>query len=107
MNARSLSSRRLRYLTFAGLGVTSVTACAADPFTISDIRIEGLQRIEPGSVFAYLPMKQGDTYNDDLASEAIRKLYATGFFNDVKVATEGTVVIVQVQERPAISSIDF
>ena len=107
MNARSLSSRRLRYLTFAGLGVTSVTACAADPVTISDIRIEGLQRIEPGSVFAYLPMKQGDTYNDDLASEAIRKLYATGFFNDVKVATEGTVVIVQVQERPAISSIDF
>ncbi|WLE63981.1 outer membrane protein assembly factor BamA [Burkholderia plantarii] len=71
------------------------------------MRIEGLHRIEPGSVFAYLPVKQGDTFTDDLASESIRKLYATGFFNDVKVATEGSVVIVQVQERPAIASIDF
>ncbi|WP_206126613.1 outer membrane protein assembly factor BamA [Burkholderia sp. Ac-20379] len=107
MNASSLSSRRLRILTVAGLGATSVSAWATDPFTVSDIRIEGLKRIEPSSVFAYLPIKQGDTFTDDLASEAIRKLYATGFFNDVRVATEGSVVVVQVQERPAISSIDF
>nr|WP_319424463.1 outer membrane protein assembly factor BamA [Burkholderia plantarii] len=97
----------MRILTFAGLGATSVPAFALDPFTVTDIRIEGLHRIEPGSVFAYLPVKQGDTFTDDLASESIRKLYATGFFNDVKVATEGSVVIVQVQERPAIASIDF
>ncbi|MBN3723813.1 outer membrane protein assembly factor BamA [Burkholderia sp. Ac-20379] len=84
-----------------------MSAWATDPFTVSDIRIEGLKRIEPSSVFAYLPIKQGDTFTDDLASEAIRKLYATGFFNDVRVATEGSVVVVQVQERPAISSIDF
>ncbi|MEK6349639.1 MAG: outer membrane protein assembly factor BamA [Burkholderia sp.] len=107
MNASSLSSRRLRILTVAGLGATSVSAWATDPFTVSDIRIEGLKRIEPSSVFAYLPIKQGDTFTDDLASEAIRKLYATGFFNDVRVATEGSVVVVQVQERPAISAIDF
>ncbi len=107
MKASSLSSRRLRILTVAGLGATSVSAYAADPFTVSDVRIEGLKRIEPGSVFAYLPIKQGDTFTDDKASEAIRKLYATGFFNDVRVATEGTVVIVQVQERPAIASVDF
>ncbi|ALK34832.1 outer membrane protein assembly factor BamA [Burkholderia plantarii] len=107
MNASSLLSRRVRILTFAGLGATSVPAFALDPFTVTDIRIEGLHRIEPGSVFAYLPVKQGDTFTDDLASESIRKLYATGFFNDVKVATEGSVVIVQVQERPAIASIDF
>ncbi|WP_246792933.1 outer membrane protein assembly factor BamA [Burkholderia perseverans] len=107
MNASSLLSRRVRILTFASLGATSVPAFALDPFTVTDIRIEGLHRIEPGSVFAYLPVKQGDTFTDDLASESIRKLYATGFFNDVKVATEGSVVIVQVQERPAIASIDF
>ncbi|MBI0331307.1 outer membrane protein assembly factor BamA [Burkholderia plantarii] len=107
MNASSLLSRRVRILTFAGLGATSVPAFALDPFTVTDIRIEGLHRIEPGSVFAYLPVKQGDTFTDDLASESIRKLYATGFFNDVKVATEGSVVIVRVQERPAIASIDF
>lgn len=74
---------------------------------VQDIRIEGLQRVEPGTVFAYLPIKQGDTFSDDKASEAIRALYATGFFNDVKIATEGSVVIVQVQERPAIGTIDF
>ncbi len=74
---------------------------------VQDIRIEGLQRVEPGTVFAYLPIKQGDTFTDDKASEAIRALYATGFFNDVRIASEGGVVVVQVQERPAIGTIDF
>ncbi|HTR08942.1 MAG TPA: outer membrane protein assembly factor BamA [Paraburkholderia sp.] len=84
-----------------------VAHAATTPFVIQDIRIEGLQRVEPGTVFAYLPIKQGDTFTDDKASEAIRTLYATGFFNDVKIATEGNVVVVQVQERPAIGTIDF
>ena len=84
-----------------------MAAHATTPFVVQDIRIDGLQRIEPGSVFAYLPIKQGDTFTDDKASEAIRALYATGFFNDVQIATEGNVVVVQVQERPAISAIDF
>ncbi|WP_296654341.1 outer membrane protein assembly factor BamA [Paraburkholderia sp.] len=90
-----------------GLVAHAVTAAATTPFVVQDIRIEGLQRVEPGTVFAYLPIKQGDTFNDDKASEAIRALYATGFFNDVKIASEGNVVIVQVQERPAIGTIDF
>ncbi|WOD13815.1 outer membrane protein assembly factor BamA [Paraburkholderia kirstenboschensis] len=84
-----------------------MSAHASDSFAIGDIRLEGLQRVEPGTVFAYLPIKQGDTFNDDKASEAIRALYATGFFNDVKIVTEGNVVIVQVLERPAIGTIDF
>ncbi|MDR5756827.1 MULTISPECIES: outer membrane protein assembly factor BamA [unclassified Caballeronia] len=91
----------------AALAATGMAAHATTPFVVQDIRIDGLQRIEPGSVFAYLPIKQGDTFTDDKASEAIRALYATGFFNDVQIATEGNVVVVQVQERPAISSIDF
>ena len=74
---------------------------------VQDIRIDGLQRIEPGTVFAYLPIQRGDIFSDDKASEAIRALYATGFFNDVKILTEGAVVIVQVTERPAIGTIDF
>ncbi|AJK46951.1 outer membrane protein assembly factor BamA [Burkholderia plantarii] len=89
------------------LAVHGLAAHATAPFVVQDIKIEGLQRVEAGSVFAYLPIKQGDTFTDDKASEAIRALYATGFFNDVKVATQGSVVIVQVQERPAISAIDF
>ena len=74
---------------------------------VRDIRIEGLQRIEPSTVFAYLPIREGDTFSDDKASEAIRALYATGFFNDVRVVVEGDIVIVQVVERPAIGTIDF
>lgn len=74
---------------------------------VQDIRIQGLQRVEPGTVFSYLPIKRGDTFTDDKASEAIRALYATGFFSDVRIATEGNVVIVDVAERPAIGEIDF
>ncbi|CAB3655187.1 outer membrane protein assembly factor BamA [Trinickia soli] len=84
-----------------------VAHAATAPFVVKDIRIEGLQRIEPGTVFSYLPIKQGDTFTDDKASEAIRALYATGFFSDVRIAAEGDVVIVNVIERPAIGSIDF
>ncbi|WP_027814820.1 outer membrane protein assembly factor BamA [Paraburkholderia bannensis] len=92
----------------AALAAQGLVAHAATaPFVVQDIRIEGLQRVEPGTVFAYLPIKQGDTFTDDKASEAIRALYATGFFNDVRIASEGGVVVVQVQERPAIGTIDF
>jgi outer membrane protein insertion porin family len=89
---------------FAAYGIA---AHAVTPFTVQDIRIEGLQRVEPGTVFAYLPIKQGDTFNDDKGSEAIRALYATGFFTDVRVSAQANVVVVQVEERPAIASIDF
>jgi outer membrane protein insertion porin family len=85
----------------------SMMAHAAAPFVVQDVRIEGLQRVEAGTVFAYLPIKRGDTFTDDKGSEAIRALFATGFFNDVRIATEGNVVIVRVQERPAISGVDF
>lgn len=107
MTSKTLSSRYARALTFIGLSVTAASAFAADSFVIRDIKIEGLRRIEASSVFAYLPLKVGDTFTDDKASEAIRALYATGFFNDVRIATDNGVVIVQVEERPAIASIDY
>jgi outer membrane protein insertion porin family len=84
-----------------------IAHAATAPFVVKDIRIEGLQRVEPGTVFSYLPIKQGDTFTDDKASEAIRALYATGFFSDVRIATQGDVVIVNVVERAAIGTIDF
>ncbi|APR38872.1 outer membrane protein assembly factor BamA [Paraburkholderia sp. SOS3] len=87
--------------------MAAVSAHAADSFVVQDIRIDGLQRVEPGTVFSYLPIKKGDTFTDDKASEAIRALYATGFFNDVRISAEGSVVIVTVAERPAIGTIDF
>ncbi|WP_321960524.1 outer membrane protein assembly factor BamA [Paraburkholderia sp. J7] len=101
-------TRYARALSFAGfgLGIFS-TAHATGSFVVRDIRIEGLVRIEPGTVFAYMPIKQGDTFTDDKASDAIRALYATGFFRDVNISTEGHTVIVRLSERPTISTIDF
>ncbi|WP_460909361.1 outer membrane protein assembly factor BamA [Paraburkholderia jirisanensis] len=107
MKSRILLSRCAQSFTWVSLSVAALSAHAADSFVVRDIRIDGLQRVEPGTVFSYLPIKKGDTFSDDKASDAIRALYATGFFNDVKVSAEGDVVIVTVAERPAIGTIDF
>jgi outer membrane protein insertion porin family len=77
------------------------------PFEVKDIRVEGLQRTEPGTVFSYLPVKVGETMNADKARAAVRALYATGFFQDVRLEVENQVLVVFVRERPAIAQIDF
>jgi outer membrane protein insertion porin family len=82
-------------------------AFAFEPFVIRDIRIEGIQRVEAGTVFGYLPVKVGETMTEERAAEAIRALFATGLFTDVRVEAEGNVVVVSVVERPAIAQIDF
>ena len=82
-------------------------ALAFDPFTVRDIRIEGIQRIEAGTVFGYLPVKVGDQMTDAKAAEAIRALFGTGLFRDVRIEVEGDVLVVIVTERPAIAQIDF
>ncbi len=82
-------------------------AFAFEPFVIRDIRIEGIQRVEAGTVFGYLPVKVGETMTEERAAEAIRALFATGLFTDVRVEVEGNVLVVSVAERPAIAQIDF
>ncbi|HWI81777.1 outer membrane protein assembly factor BamA [Ramlibacter sp.] len=82
-------------------------AWAVDPFTVRDIRIEGLQRVEPGTVFASLPFRIGDQYNDDKGSAAIRALFALGLFKDVRVEVQGDVLVIAVEERPTIADVDF
>jgi outer membrane protein insertion porin family len=91
------------------LAVAAAGAAAQDfaPFTVKDIRVEGLQRTEPGTVFSYLPVKVGETMNAERARAALRALYATGFFQDVRLEVEGDVLVVFVRERPAIAQIDF
>ena len=76
-----------------------------EPFTVKDIRVEGLQRTEPGTVFSYLPIKVGEVMNEERARAALRALYATGFFSDVRLEHENDVLVVFVQERPAIAQI--
>ena len=88
-------------------GLFANSALALESFVVKDIRVEGLQRTEAGTVFTYLPVKVGETMNDDLASQAIKSLYNTGFFKDVRIEAEGDVLVVTVQERSSIAQIDF
>jgi outer membrane protein insertion porin family len=78
---------------------------AAQEFVIEDIRVEGLERITPGTVFNYLPMKVGDTFDDSRSSEAVRALFKTGFFDDVRLERDGSILVFILDERPAIGSI--
>ncbi len=78
-----------------------------EPFVVKDIRVEGVQRVEPGTVFGYLPVKVGETFTDEKGAESIRALYNTGFFKDVQIRSEGNVLVVRVEERPAISQLEF
>ncbi|MDP2231717.1 outer membrane protein assembly factor BamA [Methylotenera sp.] len=88
-------------------GLYANSALALDPFVVKDIRVEGIQRTEAGTVFTYLPVKVGETMNDELASQAIKSLYNTGFFKDVRIEAENDVLVVTVQERSSIAQIDF
>ena len=82
-------------------------AWAVDPFTVRDIRVEGLQRIEPGTVFASMPVRVGETYTDDKGAAAIRALFALGLFKDVRLETQGDVLVVVVEERPTVAGLEF
>jgi outer membrane protein insertion porin family len=85
----------------------ALPAAAMQSFVVKDIKVEGVQRTEAGTVFTYLPVKVGDTIDDDKSAAAIKALYATGFYSDVRLEAEGDVLIVFVQERPAIAQIDI
>ncbi len=78
---------------------------AEEPFIVKDIRVEGIQRTEAGTVFSYLPVKVGETMTDEKTAAAIKALYATGFFKDVRLEARDGVVIVTVEERPSIAKI--
>ncbi len=82
-------------------------AWAVEPFTLRDIRVEGLQRVEPGTVFASLPFRNGDIYNDEKGAGAIRTLFALGLFKDVRLEVKDDVLSVIVEERPTVAEITF
>ncbi|GAB3332082.1 outer membrane protein assembly factor BamA [Bordetella tumulicola] len=82
-------------------------AHAFEPFVVRDIRVEGIQRTDAGTVFGYLPVKVGEEFTEAEATEAVRRLYGTGYFSDVNIRTDNNVVVVAVQERPTIASVTF
>lgn len=85
----------------------ATAAAAFEPFVVKDIRVEGIQRTEAGTVFSYLPVKVGDKMDGKRAVSAIHALYATGFFKDIRLEEDHGVLLVQVHERPAIASVDI
>lgn len=87
--------------------LASLNNVLAVSFVVEDIRVEGIQRISAGTVFTYLPVKIGEQFNESEYAEAIRALYASGYFKDIRLERQGNVLIVVVEERPAIASISF
>ncbi len=98
---------KLKQFPLAVIGLYASSAFAMDPFVVKDIRVEGIQRTEAGTVFSYLPVKVGETMDDDKATQAIKSLYGTGFFKDVRVEADQDVLVVTVKERSAIAQITF
>ncbi len=97
----------IRHIAATCICLWAACAYAFDPFVVRDIRVEGIQRIEAGTVFSYLPVKVGETMTDEKAAAAIKALFATGFFKDVRLEVQRDVLIVMLEERAAVSQIDF
>ncbi len=97
-----------RFLTLMIIGLAwSCSASAFEPFRVADIRVDGLQRISPGTVFNFLPVQVGDEFTERESESTIRALFKSGYFRMVELQRDGDVLVVVVQERPAISSIDI
>ncbi|MDA3914851.1 outer membrane protein assembly factor BamA [Oleiagrimonas sp.] len=89
------------------LASMTAKAMAMQPFVISDIRVDGLQRIAAGTVYSYLPISKGDTLTDSSAQEAIKALFQTGFFSDVELDRQGNILVIKVAERPSIAKLNI
>lgn len=96
-----------RNFVFVALALFAQGVMALTPFVIQDIRVEGLQRVEAGTVFASLPVRVGDTYSDEVAASSIKTLFGLGLFNDVRISVEGAVLMVTVSERPIVGTVSF
>jgi len=99
----TMKIKPLHYALSAALALLPVVALAA----VKDIRVEGLQRTDPGTVFNYLPLRVGDAFDDNKARDAVKALFATGFFSDVRIEIDGDVLVVTVEERPTIAQLDI
>ena len=101
----------LRLVGLVALAIQPVVAVhaqsASETFTVGDIRVEGLQRISEGTVFNYLPVNIGDHLDGQRVGEAMRALYATGFFRDVELRRDGNTLLVVVIERPSIAKFEL
>ncbi|WP_180139032.1 outer membrane protein assembly factor BamA [Acinetobacter sp. YH12043] len=80
---------------------------AAEDFIVQDIKFDGLVRLTPENVYGLVPINSGDRVNDPIIANAIRSLYASGLFDDIKAIQQGNTLVFQVVERPVISKIEL
>jgi outer membrane protein insertion porin family len=106
LRTRGRAPGPLRALTVALLAALALPALAQE-FTVRDIRVEGIQRTEAGTVFSYLPVRVGDRFDPDKGIAAIRALFATGLFKDVRLEVDKDVLVVVLDERPAIAALEI
>ena len=108
MHFQPLNPLRAAYVSVTVVAaLQAAPAFAVEPFAVKDIRVEGLQRTDPGTVFAALPFRVGDNYTDEKGAAALRALFATGLFKDVRIEVEGDVVVIIVDERAVIANVSF
>jgi len=96
-----------RLLLTAVLSALMIAEVHAESFTVSDIRVNGLQRVSAGSVFGALPLNVGEKIDDRTLVDATRALFKTGFFQDIQLGRDGDVLVISVVERPSISGIEI
>lgn len=96
-----------RLLLPAVISALIISEAHAAPFTVSDIRVNGLQRVSAGSVFGALPLNVGETVDERRLADATRSLFKTGFFEDIQLSRDGDVLIINILERPSISSVEI
>lgn len=97
----------MRHLTVIFLWLALAGAVCAESFVVSDIRVEGLQRISPGSVFNDIPVKVNDRIDEAAIAETARALFRSGNFDDVQIGRDGDVLVITLVERPSISEINI
>ncbi len=102
---RPIARHHILSLALAAALAGPVSAQSIEAFTVSDIRVEGLQRISAGTVYSYLPVEKGESMTSSQSAAAIRALYKTGFFTDVKLERQGDILVITVKERPAINAV--
>jgi outer membrane protein insertion porin family len=90
----------LGFLCWANVAVAAFPA-----FRVQDIKLEGIQHVKPGIVFHNFPITTGNVVNQQALSAAVKKLYRSGYFQNIEVARDGTVLTLKLVERPAISKI--
>jgi outer membrane protein insertion porin family len=89
------------------LCLASFAVNAFEPFVVEDIRIIGADRISQGTIFSHLPMERGDEIDAQMVRNGIQGLFSTGYFSDIKMSRDGQVLIITVEERPAIATISI